>query len=106
MKTTNQAIQSNSTRNAAQVCLASCRKLIASLARTKNALLSEFRKTLAGHEQLVNLALNEAEALAWETGFPQLVFPTLATEKVQALAAWDARQRSMQRAHSIRAFAA
>jgi len=33
-------------------------------------------------------ALNEAEAAAWQTMFPHLVFPALATEKVQAAIAW------------------
>jgi hypothetical protein len=34
------------------------------------------------------VALNEAEALAWETEYPQLVFPTLAEEKIAAISSW------------------
>ena len=37
--------------------------------------------------------LGEAEALAWQTGYPHLFFPALATEKVQAAAGWNARQQ-------------
>ena len=41
---------------------------------------------------MVQLALNEAEALAHQTGFPFLVFPALAREKVEAVAAWNRHQ--------------
>jgi hypothetical protein len=39
------------------------------------------------------LALNEAEALAWQTEFPQLFFPDLAVEKIQAVARRQTRQQ-------------
>jgi hypothetical protein len=78
-------------------CLTSCRKLLAQIARTKAATLQEFHKTLQAPQHLLHLALNEAEALAWESGVPQLVFPTLAREKVQAVAAWHARQQFLHR---------
>lgn len=73
---------------------ARCRKLLAQMERTKNAIVSEFRGVLGAHEQVLRLALNEAEALAWESGYPNLVFPTLAEEKAQAVAAWHRRQES------------
>jgi hypothetical protein len=82
------------------VCLASCRKLLAQIEKTKNAIVAEFRETLGDHEQMLRLALNEAEALAWQTSFPHLIFPTLALEKAQAVAAWHTRQRSIQRTGS------
>jgi hypothetical protein len=46
---------------------------------------------------LFRLALTEAEALAWQTEHPQLFFPALAREKVQAVAVWQARQDSLRR---------
>jgi len=55
--------------------------------------------------KLVELALNEAEALAWQTPFPQLVFPTLAEEKATALANWRARQDALRRRESERSLA-
>jgi hypothetical protein len=74
------------------------RKLVAQIEKAKSAVLAEFHDTLRAHEQMLHLALNEAEALAWETSVPQLVFPTLAREKVQAVAAWQQRQEAMRRA--------
>ena len=62
----------------------------------KAALLNEFGHWALGREHLLQLALNEAEALAHETGFPLLTFPTLAREKVQAVAAWQLRQQGIR----------
>ena len=101
MKTTNEhAPHTGSFNRAAAVCLASCRKLLRALRQTKLTILNEFRLTLGAHQQMLKLALNEAEALAWETGYPHLVFPLLATEKAQAVAAWTTRQSSIARARS------
>jgi hypothetical protein len=41
-------------------------------------------------------ALDEAEAIAWQTDFPQLIFPTLAREKVEAAALWHRQQRGVR----------
>ena len=90
----------------AEQCLSSCRKLLAQLQRAKDAIAAEFRGLLGTHQELLHLALNEAEALAWETGYPHLVFPALAEEKAQALASWHARQISLQRSFSRQALAA
>src|SRR5687768_3912217 len=87
-------------------CLASCRKILAQLQQTKSAILNEFRASLEAHEHLLHLALNEAEALAWQSGVPHLVFPALATEKAQSVAAWHARQRSVRGRGLAVAFAA
>jgi len=84
-------------------CRASCRRLLAQIEKTKNSILAEFRGTLGAHEQLLGLALNEAESLAWQTAFPHLVFPMLATEKAEAVAAWHARQQSMRQTGSLSA---
>jgi hypothetical protein len=74
---------------------ASLPQLVAQLEKTRAAILNEFRQTSKLDERLLQLALNEAAALAWQTGFPQLVFPILAAEKAHAVAAWHARQQSM-----------
>ena len=76
-------------------CLASCRKMVAQMKQAKNAILREFNGTFEAQEHLLRLAVNEAEALAWQTGFPQLVFPDLAMEKAQAVAAWQMKQRKL-----------
>ena len=64
--------------------------------RAKNAVLFEHVGRAEEHGRLVRLALNEAEGLAWQTGFPHLVFPELAREKAQAAVAWHRRQRLLR----------
>jgi hypothetical protein len=86
-------------RNLADRCLASCQKLIAQIKETKDRILAEFQDRYETQEQLLRLALNEAEALAWQTPYPQLVFADLAVEKAQAVAAWSSHQRSLRRAN-------
>lgn len=88
---------SNAHAKLSQRCLASCRKLLTQIANVKTQVLAEFRDRLAGQQHLLELAVNEAEALAWQTDFPQLLFPTLALEKAAAVAGWHSRQRSLRR---------
>jgi hypothetical protein len=64
----------------------------------KNGLTREFGSTLGAHGQLLKSALNEAEALAWQTGYPHLFFPVLAEEKAFSVNRWAARQRRVSRA--------
>ncbi len=83
--------------SALQICLKTAQDNLEQLERTKDALLAEFRPVLNEREHLLRLALNEAEALAWETGYPQLTFPGLAAEKIQSVATWHAQQQALQR---------
>src|SRR5262245_57965018 len=83
-----------------------CRKIVDRLEDSKNAIESKFRHAVSGQEHLLHLAMNEAEALAWETGLPHLFFPALAVEKAQAVASWSTRQRSIQGMNDWQAFAA
>lgn len=101
---TNQGAGQNAVKTAAKVCIESCQQLAAQFERAKGNLLGELRETSEVPEKLFRLALNEAEALAWETGYPHLVFPVLATEKARAAAHWSARQqllRQKQSAHAM-----
>ncbi len=66
------------------------------LAAVRRKIEREFSWLLQAHSRLLHLVLNEAEAVAWETGFPQLVFPVLAQEKVRQLALWHSRQQSIR----------
>ena len=79
-----------------KACGACCRKVRAQIAGVKEAIFAEYSRVFPAPERLVRLALNEAEAVAWQTKYPHLVFPALATEKVQAVAAWNARQQSVR----------
>src|SRR4051812_5691579 len=65
----------------------SCRKLLAQIEQAKDALIAEFRDSLKAQQQLLHRAVEEAQALACQTEFPLLFFPTLALEKAQAVAA-------------------
>ena len=77
----------------AHACGQTCRRLVEGIELARAAILSEFRDRLEEHQHVLELAVNEAEALAWQTGFPQLVFPTLAKEKAQTAERWHAHQR-------------
>lgn len=77
-----------------QACLASCQRVLAQINDAKAAIFAEYRDTLNAQEQLLRQALNEAEAMAWQTGYPHLLFPALATEKIQAAAGWNEFQRA------------
>ena len=79
-----------------QSCVASGRKILAQITQARAAIHTEARRTVRAPERWLRLALNEAEALAWETRYPHLVFPTLAWEKVQALTGWAARQQAVR----------
>jgi hypothetical protein len=66
--------------------IASGQKLILGIEQAKQSLAVEHEFELP--ERLFRVALNEAEALAWETEYPQLVFPALAEEKIEAISSW------------------
>ncbi len=82
-------------------CPGACRRAHDQLSRTRAAILAAASARLKDREHLVRLALNEAESLAWQTSYPHLVFPTLAMEKVEMLAAWDERQKRVLEASPI-----
>jgi hypothetical protein len=77
-------------------CVQSCKNWLAGIEQTKNKIANEFQETLESHTQLFQLALNEAEALAFQTEYPHLLFPTLAMEKIQAVSAWQSRQQLLR----------
>lgn len=78
----------------------SYKKLLAGIEQAKNRIASEFQETLELHGHLFQLAMNEAEALARQTDYPHLFFPSLAMEKVQAVAGWSARQEIIKQKES------
>jgi hypothetical protein len=88
----------------ATLCLDSCRKVLDRIEQVKQTVLDEFHDTIDAHNQMVRLAVNEAEALAWETEYPHLVFPTLAHEKAEQVTSWEARQREIRRSQSRRSY--
>jgi hypothetical protein len=83
----------NAESTIADRCAQSFIKLLAGIEQTKGRIAAEFREIVESNQKSFQLALNEAEALAWQTDFPQLFFATLAVEKIQAVAAWQTRQQ-------------
>lgn len=67
------------------------------MAEVKRALVREFGQGLAGHEPMLQAAMREAEALAWQTPYPCLLFPLLAEEKVAGVRRWLTRQKAIRR---------
>ena len=67
--------------------------IMAQIRSVRETILAEARQTVQVQERLLRLAVNEAEALAWQTMYPQLVFPNLAMEKIQGAVQWNRRQR-------------
>jgi len=74
--------------------------------RAARAMLErDFACLLKEEPRVLELALKEAEALAWETGVPELVLLTLAEEKAAGVALWHDRQEALRHHGQIRAFA-
>ena len=84
--------------NSCRVATARCRELMVHVTNVKAGLVREFGTAIGGHNALLRSALNEAEALAWQTPYPHLLFPLLAEEKASQINHWAARQRRVQRA--------
>ena len=63
-------------------------KLVVGIWRAKQKLAARSQDESQLPKRLVQVALNEAEALAWETEYPQLVFADLAEEKIAAVSNW------------------
>jgi hypothetical protein len=72
----------------------------------RTAIEREYFALAQDDPRLLRLALNEAEALAWATGFPELIFPVLAQEKAGKVAVWHERQKSVREPRPVHAFAA
>ncbi len=96
----------NCGKSFSRVRLQSCRNVLAGINNAKASILAEARQTWNPDERLLHLALNEAEALAWQTGYPHLLFPALAAEKIQAVADWSRRQDAIWRPEEPLALAA
>jgi hypothetical protein len=95
MNTTNTNKNLNAETTIANRCVQSCKKLLGEIERAKNKIAAEFREIVETNQKSFQLALNEAEALAWQTEYPQLFFPDLAVEKIKAVATWQTRQQSV-----------
>jgi len=82
----------------ATLCRRSCEKLLQEIRDIKASLLSKYGAALDSQKQILHSALTEAEAVAWQTPYPHLLFPVLAEEKVSAARRWVARQELVRQA--------
>jgi len=78
------------------------RNTIEAIAKVRALVEREFSILLERQPRLLRQALNEAEAIAWQTGYPHLVFPSLALEKARAVATRESRQRTTRQPASRR----
>ncbi len=78
------------------ICSQTARQVLEAIPQIRSLIEREFARLHAQQPHIFRLTLNEAEALAWQTGFPQLVFPTLAAEKIRAVADWNKRQQVLR----------
>ncbi len=107
LKTTKECEAKTVTRNTLrQACTDCYQKVLAQITAAKETIFAESQQGLAAPERLLRLDLNEAEALAWQTTYPHLIFPTLATEKIQAVTVWNTNQQSVRRNSPVFARAA
>lgn len=74
------------------------KKISHQLGEVKKAILTAHLPSVTGREAVLRSAVNEAEALAWQTPFPHLLFPVLAQEKAFSARRWAGRQRFVQQA--------
>lgn len=79
-----------------RACLNTCSAIRDGVKNAKETMLWQYGTGFKGQERLLQLALNEAEAVAWTTDYPHLVFPELALEKAEAAVSWQRRQKSIQ----------
>lgn len=101
MKTNN--IQNNDSENTGQatpsIGTAVCRKVAGLLETVKQEVFAEYQPVLGSNEPLLRLALIEADALARQTDYPELVFPLLAAEKARKAARWQFHQQFLLRSN-------
>jgi hypothetical protein len=98
--------QANETHSFSRACLATCEELLNQIENARQAVVTEFKETVQTHDRVFQLAMKEAEALAWQTDYPHLVFPMLAAEKAQAVANWQQHQQAVWRGEARLALAA
>jgi hypothetical protein len=65
-------------------------RMVSAIYDLRDRLVQKYEQTFPDRAHLVRKAIAEAEAMAWQTSFPHLLFPDLAETRVAELA--EARQ--------------
>ena len=86
-------------------CTEACRTAARKLKQLEEQLTAKLAAEIQGGvpQQLIQQAMNEAEALAWSTRYPLLFLPELAAEKIQSARQWASRQQQILE-HQMRRF--
>lgn len=74
-------------------------KAAAFLDQVKREVFAEYQSALGANDQLLRLAIHEADALARQTGYAHLLLPALAAEKARNAARWQFRQQFLLRSN-------
>jgi hypothetical protein len=93
MKTTNETNGRGLKARCADACRGAVRKLRQLEEQFAAKLIAEVQSGVP--RRLVEQAINEAEALAWNTQFPLLFLPELAEEKIEGARQWARRQQDI-----------
>ena len=91
-----QPASTDSLRRLRATCVHCCQDVLRRLEAVKDSVQREFGRAMAGYEQLLKAAVNEAEAVAWQTPYPHLLFPALAEEKAAEVQHWAVQQRAIR----------
>ena len=63
-----------------------CHKMVTAIRDLRDRLIEKYEQTLPDRAHLVRKVIAEAEAMAWQTSFPHLLFPDFVETRVAALA--------------------
>jgi hypothetical protein len=77
-------------------CARTYNKIASLISRSRALIVEQFRELAADHQHALRLVLNEAEALAWQSEFPHLLFQDLAEEKARGFSDWLEHQRVLR----------
>lgn len=77
-------------------CARCYQAIVRRLKAVKAKVAAEFSPAMTGYEHVLSASLNEAEAVAWQTPYPHLLFPVLAEEKAVEARQWAAHQRAIR----------
>lgn len=92
----NQPVQSGNFGRLRAACAYCYQGVLRRLTAVKAKVEREFGQDMGGYEPLLKAAINEAEAVAWQTPYPHLFFPVLAEEKAAEVRHWASHQRAIQ----------
>ena len=99
MKTNNKRNNVVATKTLKGTCATAHQGVTEQIDAVKREVFTEYQSALGANDQLLRLALIEADALARQTEYPHLLFPVLAAEKARNAARWQFHQQFLLRSN-------